>query len=101
VTGELANELLWDEGNQAHATRHGVSRAEIDAMYTMGEWIVRNDPQGRTGQYRLTGPTPAGRLITVAVDWSLRQSAYRPISAWDATRSEQRDWHDELNTESR
>lgn len=77
----LAEALIWDQGNREHTTRHGISRGEIDGMYAAGEWVRRNDPQGRPGQYRLTGPTPAGRLITVAAEWLSERRAYRPISA--------------------
>lgn len=61
-------------------------------MYESAEWIAVDDPLGRLGQYRLIGPTPTGRLITVAAEWIGDMRAYRPISAWDATAAERRAW---------
>ena len=94
---DLAGALVWDRGNREHATRHGVSREEIDGMYEAGEWIVGDDPAGRPGQYRLTGPTPGGRLITIAAEWLPKRHAYRPISAWEATPGEQREWDRQIH----
>jgi hypothetical protein len=45
---EVADALLWDRGNREHAIRHGVSQDEMDGMYESGEWIVDDDPQGRS-----------------------------------------------------
>jgi hypothetical protein len=95
----LVDALLWDRGNRAHATRHGVSHGELDGMYESGEWIIDDDPLGRPGQYRLTGPTPSGRLITAVVEWVAPRRAYRPISAWAATPAEEKRWFREMHDE--
>jgi len=88
--------LVWDHGNEQHAIRHDVSREEIDAMYELGEWTVRDDPQGRLGQERLIGRTPEGRFITLAVEWLTERRAYRPISSWGAEPSERKEWEREF-----
>jgi uncharacterized DUF497 family protein len=94
--GGLADALVWDHGNREHATRHGVSQEEIDGMYEGGEWIIDDDPAGRFGQFRITGPTAVGRLITVAVEWLSARRAYRPISAWAAEARERRAWQEQM-----
>jgi uncharacterized DUF497 family protein len=91
--------LIWDEGNIGHATRHGVSRAEIDAMYDEGRWIVAEDPLGRPEQERLVGEVPdSQRLVVVAVEWreTPRGWGRRPISSWEARPHETALWREDF-----
>jgi hypothetical protein len=96
--------LLWDAGDLGHASRHGVSREEIDAMYDGGRWVVAEDPFGRPDQERLVGEVPgSGRLITLALEWvtvSPRRGAprrwRRPISAWEARPHEAAFWREDF-----
>jgi hypothetical protein len=91
--------LLWDAGNLHHATRHGVGRAELDAMYEAGRWVWRADPLGRAGQERVTGEVPdSGRLVTVATEWRETPAGRRrrPISSWVARPHEAAYWLEEF-----
>ncbi len=99
MDSELSDTLVWDHGNEQHAVRHDVSREEIDAMYELGEWTIDEDPQGRPEQERLIGRTPAGRIVTVAVEWLPDRRAYRPISSWGADTLERHRWRRDLHAE--
>ena len=93
------DELLWDVGNVDHATRHGVTRDEIDAMYDAGRFLVADDPLGRVGQERVIGEVPTSqRLIVVAVEWRDTGQAWqrRPISSWEARAHEAALWWEEF-----
>jgi hypothetical protein len=98
-----ADALVWDWGNLEHATRHGVSREEIDAMYAAGRWVAAEDPLGRPGQERLVGEVPQSRrLITVAVEWiAAAEPSFgwqrRPISAWGARPHEAAAWREDFD----
>lgn len=98
------NALLWDDRNRGHATRHGVTREEIDAMYEAGRWVTADDPLGRAAQERLVGEVPgSGRLVTVAVEWrsDVQPEGHtrwrpRPISAWEARPHEVAFWQEDF-----
>ena len=92
VDGGPSDSLVWDHGNERHAVRHDLSKEEIDGMYDLGTWTIDEDPFFRSNQVRLIGPTPGGRLITVAVEWLPARRAYRPIASWDAEKAERRRW---------
>lgn len=56
-------DLAWDERNEEHIARHGVTREEV-------EDAVRNKPfvtRARDGTYRVIGQTLGGRYLTVIV----------------------------------
>lgn len=77
--------LQWDEGNLEHATRHGVSRGEINGLVTFGEWEMFANTRGRRNQRRIIGISPGGRLVTVVVEVTSSRGVYRPITSRPAT----------------
>ncbi|MHB1536601.1 MAG: hypothetical protein ACYC1D_18710 [Acidimicrobiales bacterium] len=54
----------WDEHDEAHATRHGVSVAEIE-------------------QILAEGTTDGGRRLRVVVAYDPVRRVLRPIAAWE------------------
>ncbi len=79
----------WDEGNEDHATRHGVEVYEIEEALL--------DPDGVTGEAYGVGPerreavigeTYHGRIVFVV--YTVRGDRVRPISAREATDKEKR-----------
>jgi uncharacterized DUF497 family protein len=75
--------LEWDAQNEAHATRHGVSRAELDELVAYGLWVMVSDTGGRGDRRRLIGQTR--RFVTLVLEWTGAPGRYRPITAWPAT----------------
>jgi uncharacterized protein len=79
----------WDEGNEDHATRHGVEVYEIEEALL--------DPGGVTGEAygvgserreAVIGETYHGRIVFVV--YTMRDDRVRPVSAREATDKEKR-----------
>ena len=72
----------WDEGNWPKCGKHGVSRAEIEEVFT-GAPAVETDPFPEEVRMRAIGKSAAGRYVFVV--FMLReidgQMKLRPISA--------------------
>ena len=72
----------WDDGNWPKCGKHGVSRAEIEEVFT-GTLAVLADPFPEEARMRAIGKSAAGRYVFVV--FMLReidgQMKLRPISA--------------------
>lgn len=71
----------WDEHNEAHATRHGVSVGEIEQVLA-GDPLFRPDRRG-SGDFLVEGVTDSGRRVRVVVAYHQMRRALRPIAAWE------------------
>jgi uncharacterized DUF497 family protein len=81
---EISPEIIdWDDGNLGHATRHGVSMAEINQVLMNYPKYVGNR-RGRAADYLALGSTDGGREVVVAVSWDGARRSIRPITAWEA-----------------
>ena len=85
----MANEVFakgfgWDTGNRTHCQKHGVSIAEIEALFR-GTPQVAPDPKHAQREDRLiaVGRTAQGRPLFVAFTIRNRfgQRVIRPVSA--------------------
>ena len=75
----MLSEFEWDSGNWPKCGKHGLSRAEIEAIFQT-EPLVLAEPAGRTeARYKAIGTTDSGRHIFVV--FTYRNSRIRPISA--------------------
>jgi uncharacterized DUF497 family protein len=70
--------LQWDEGNWPKCGKHGVSREEIEELFTDGP-TVEDDPHRNEPRYRAVGRTKAGRWVFCV--FTFRAGLVRPISA--------------------
>lgn len=74
----------WDDGNRSKCQKHGVSIAEIEALFERGPRVAP-DPKHSRDEDRLiaAGKTGAGRALFVA--FTMRNSAgrtpIRPVTA--------------------
>lgn len=71
----------WDEANEAHPTRHGVSVAEIEQVLAAGA-VFRPDRRG-SGDFLAEGTTNGGRRLRVVVAYDPTRRVLRPIAAWE------------------
>ena len=74
----------WDDGNWPKCGQHGVSKAEIEAVFASGPSVVEDPAHSKIEErFRAIGVTPKGRHVFVV--FTLRrkedQVHYRPISA--------------------
>jgi uncharacterized protein len=75
----------WDDRNEDHVARHGVSRVETEqALHDPLGQIVDSSVEDEEVRYRQVGATAKGRLLVVA--FTIRNKAVRPITAFDADR---------------
>jgi uncharacterized DUF497 family protein len=76
--------FVWDDGNRAKCQKHGVSIAEIEALFMQGP-LVAPDPKHSPDEDRLiaVGKTIAGRPLFVAftLRTKLGRRLIRPVSA--------------------
>lgn len=77
-------ELIWDEYNREHASRHGVSLIEITDMAAHGPFVELTHRR-YPGQKRFVGLSPRNRFITVAVEPVEGRGRARPVAAWPST----------------
>ena len=71
----------WDQGNSAKCEKHGLTRAEIEAMFRAGLHVAPDPDHSTLAEQRFIaiGRTPGGRPAFVAFCW--RDGRIRPISA--------------------
>jgi len=80
--------LHWELANEAHVTRHGVSRRQIEDMVSLTLWVMLPDPNGGPDRWRVIGPTDLGRWITLVVRVLTSPSDYVPVTCWPSTEQE-------------
>jgi uncharacterized DUF497 family protein len=68
----------WDDGNRSKCEKHGVSIAEIEALFLHGPRVAP-DPKHSAGEDRLiaVGKTGAGKPLFVA--FTMRTKECRPL----------------------
>ena len=79
----LIDGFQWDDGNLAKCQKHGVSIAEIEALFSSGRLVEFPDPHPGEARLRGIGRSSAGRHIFIV--WTVRSEddrhLIRPISA--------------------
>ena len=75
----------WNEANEFHAIRHGVSRDETEEPI-VNAFLIR---QGQSGVYLAYGKTMDGRFILAIFDYEGKGKA-RPFSARPLTDAEKK-----------
>lgn len=89
-------QLIWDERNVAHITRHDVTPGEVEEVCQMSP-VFKDSYKNRQ---LVIGPTKLGRMITVALDpESGRANVYYPVTAHPASRKERRRYKEEKEVE--
>ncbi|MFA0768985.1 MAG: hypothetical protein OXFUSZZB_002313 [Candidatus Fervidibacter sp.] len=79
------DELVWDEENERHIARHGVSPEEVEEV-CFGRRLVWRKGRRR---YLVLGQTETGRYLAVFID-RLWGYCFRPVTARDMTVREKR-----------
>lgn len=78
--------IEWDEDNEEHLSRHGVTPWEVEEMITQGEFECTRHPKWRkggkyAGRFLLRGRTLGGRPLLIVVD-RIGPERLRPVTAW-------------------
>ena len=81
------DELIWDDWNEEHVGRHGVSAEEAEeVVFDPGSAFFRTSRAGVT-RYLVLGPTEAGRYLFVVLEPVSGRRAY-VVTARDMTDGE-------------
>lgn len=84
----LISAFEWDDENEQHVSRHGLSPDEVDDVLMSRVAIFRNKRAG-SGLYQLIGRRIDGRFVTVIIEPTLVDSSiWRPITAWLSSTAE-------------
>ena len=66
---EEVTELLWDDHNQAHIARHGVTAAEVSSLiFGPGPLLVVISDEHRVGRREFYGRTESGRYLLAVTE---------------------------------
>ncbi|WP_273789889.1 BrnT family toxin [Bartonella sp. ML70XJBT] len=76
--------INWDEGNWPKCAKHGVSKKEIEYLFTEpGNLVIKNDPNVKEKRFRTIGRSYNERYIFLAFTLRTTKNELfaRPISA--------------------
>lgn len=78
-------DFQWDDANEEHIARHGVTPAEAEELF-FGRFELR---RSRLGRYLVLGRSAAGRHLAVVID-KLGAGWVRVVTARDMSGAERR-----------
>jgi len=81
----IIKELVWDEFNQDHIQKHGVTKLEIVETSK----AIKLTLGGKNGRVMVVGETKIGRLVTLVLA-KVETTKYYLITARDSSREERR-----------
>ncbi|GGD32991.1 BrnT family toxin [Aureimonas glaciei] len=85
----------WDAGNWPKCGKHGVSRAEIEALFGRQPYVLPDRTQSDETRYNAIGETDSGRCVFIV--FAIRQDRIRPISARFMHEKERRNYERQKN----
>jgi uncharacterized DUF497 family protein len=91
----IIKRLLWDSLNTDHVADHDVMPDEVQAA-CKSKPVVR---KGHKNRLFLIGITKQGRLLTVILQPTAHEGVYRPITAYEASKTSARTYHEEKGGE--
>jgi uncharacterized protein len=84
------DELLWDDWNEEHISRHRVREDEVEeVVFDRASQFFRVGRGGAARRYLILGLTDAGRYLFVVIELAPGNRGY-PITARDMTDGEKR-----------
>jgi uncharacterized DUF497 family protein len=86
-----ADDLEFDEVNEVHLARHGISATEVTQVWLNRPLYVPNK-RGLTCTWLMLSDTLGGRSLTVAVVTLEEVLRLRPVTGWNSTSGELTRW---------
>lgn len=86
-----ADDLDFDDENEAHLAQHSITRIEVAEVFEDQPVFVPNK-KGLAATWLMLGDTDAGRALTVAVVVIETFRRLRPITGWTSTPGELTRW---------
>ena len=87
MTRIVIKKIIWDDWNQAHISKHGVSRSDVE---TAGENLVWHK---RAGNSRYLGVGRVGTRIISLIVSRTKKTTYYLVTARDASKKERKKLH--------
>ena len=75
-------EFDWDEHNQRHLAKHGISRFDAEDVLSGNHILLEYQMEGGEHRWIAVGATRAGRILSIV--FAVRGEAMRPITGWAA-----------------
>ena len=83
-------EFDWDDANRGHIALHDVAPHEVEEVFSRNPITTPDEPVRGELRELAYGVTVAGRLLTIA--FTIRNKQVRPITAWDMSRQERKEY---------
>lgn len=72
--------LEWDDENEEHLARHGITPDDVDSMIFESNWLSRRNKRSHpAGRRVFIGPTAGNQIITVVLEPG-RADSWRPVT---------------------
>lgn len=75
-------EFDWDEHNQRHLAKHGISRFDAEDVLSGNHILLEYQMEGGEHRWIAVGATRTGRILSIV--FAFRSEAIRPITGWAA-----------------
>ena len=75
-------EFDWDEHNESHLAKHGISRTDAEDVLSRDHILLEYQMVRDEQRWIAVGATRAGRILTIV--FAVRNEAVRPITGWVA-----------------
>jgi uncharacterized DUF497 family protein len=75
-------EFDWDEHNERHLARHGISRLDAEDVLSGNHILLEYQTEGGGQRWIAVGATRTGRILSIV--FAVRGEAIRPITRWAA-----------------
>lgn len=77
-----APEFDWDEQNEKHLSKHGISRSDAEDVLSGDHILLEYQMEGNEQRRLGVGATRAGRTLVIV--FAVRGERMRPITGWAA-----------------
>ena len=75
----------WDEQNESHLARHGISRSEAEDVLAGDHILLEFQIESGEPRWVAVGATRKGRVLEIV--FTVRREAMRPITGWPADKA--------------
>jgi uncharacterized DUF497 family protein len=77
-----SREFDWDQHNEQHLARHGISRSDAEDVLLGSHILLEYQTEGDEQRWVAVGATRAARILNIV--FAVRGEAIRPITGWAA-----------------
>ncbi|MFZ0803533.1 MAG: BrnT family toxin [Terriglobales bacterium] len=75
-------EFDWDEHNEQHLAKHGISRRDAEDVLVGDHILLEYQTEGNEQRWVAVGATRVGRILNIV--FAIRGEVVRPITGWVA-----------------